>query len=227
MYYVFALGALSVLAIVLQPLKHVLKKRKGFAQFGNKTIASMLFLMAGTVAAGMRETMNWQVAALLFGMCLAVIGDCLLAIGPALDEKKHEDFIFPMGGVSIAAAHVLTFVALLSFVDFEGFDWRTLGIAAFLPIIYVALWLRRKLIFGKHGVPIVFYALILGGILWAAMLSNNFLAVVVALLYMFGNTALFFSKFGKKSFSRHKMTWLVLLPYYMAQAVLAYVMMII
>jgi len=229
MYYVLALGILSILVIMLQPLKFVLKKREGFASFGNKAIASLLFCVAGAVAAGQRSMITWQVAVLLFGMLLAAIGDCLLAMRPVFDDPKHEDFIFPMGGLSFAVAHVLTFVALVSYVQFDlfPFDWRTLGFVLFLPLIYIGLWLRGNLELGKRGVPIVIYALILGGILWAAMMANELLAVMVALLYMFSDTALFFSNFGKKKCSERKLAWLVLLPYYAAQVALAYLIMII
>ena len=235
---VFAVGLLGVLVIMIQPLR-LFMKRKNFAGLGNKAFASLLFCIAGVVAAGMREFINWQAAVVLLSFCLAAIGDVLLAMGPVLkDPKKDQPFHLAFGGASFAAAHVLTLVALLAFVPFDNFDWRTVGIALFLPLIYIALWIRGKFRFGRNGGPIVFYALILGALLWAAahaFAANRtlgLLAIAVAVLYIASDTALFFSNFGRdeikaKLRSGKSFLWLVMLPYYLAQALLACAVIVI
>jgi len=235
---IFAIGLLGVLTIMLQPLR-LFMKRKNFAGLGNKAFASLFFCIAGVVAAGMRDFINWQAAIMLLSFCLAAIGDVLLAMGPVLKEpRKDQPFIFAVGGASFAAAHILTFVALLSFVPFDDFDWRTFGIALFLPLIYIAFWIRGKLKLGRNGGPIVFYALILSALLWAAIhtlavdQTLGLFTIAVAVLYIISDTALFFSNFGsdkakKKLRSGKSFLFLVMLPYYLAQALLACALLVI
>ena len=237
-FVVFGIGLLGVLTIMVPPLRLFMKK-KSFAGLGNKAFASLFFCIAGVVAAGMRESIHWQASVVLLSFCLAAIGDVLLAMGPVLQEpKKEQPFIFAVGGASFAAAHVLTLVALLPFVRLAGFDWRTLGIALVLPLVYAALWARGKLQLGRNGGPIVFYALVLSALLWAATQAFvvnrtlGLLAIAVAVLYIISDTALFFSNFGrdaaKEKLRRGKsFLWLVMLPYYLAQALLACAVIVI
>jgi len=136
MYLAIALGVLSILVILLQPLKYVLKKRAGFASLGNKSTASLLFCIAAAVAVGMREDIPWQVAVLLFGLCLAAVGDVLLAMGPVFIDDKIEKFIFPLGRVCLAAAFGMSLLAL-----FVRFGWNAWGLAEYLTVAYVLLFL--------------------------------------------------------------------------------------
>jgi|GEM_PF-3545436 len=235
---VFAIGLLGVLTIMIQPLRLFMKK-KNFAGLGNKAFASLFFCIAGVIAAGLRDFISWQAAIVLLSFCLAAIGDVLLAMGPVLKEpRKDQPFIFAAGSTSVAAARVLIFAALLSFVPFDNFDWRTLGIALFLPLIYAALWIRGKLKFGRRSGLIVIYGLILGALLWAATHALAFdlilglLTIAAAVLYIISDTALFFSNFGSNKVkerlrSGKSFLWLVMLPYYTAQALVACAVLVI
>ena len=230
MYLTLALGLCGVLTIMLQPLRFILKNKRAFAGLGNKAFASMFFCLAGVAAAGARESIHWQAAVILLSFCLAAIGDVLLAMGPVLvDPKADRNFVFAAGGMSFAAAHVLSAAALLSLVRL---DWRLLPLAFALPVLYAVLWAAKKFRFGRKGGPILFYALVLGAILWAAAMALavnralGLLALAAALLYMFSDTALFFANFGsaaakEKLRSGKSFLWLVMLPYYSAQALLA------
>jgi len=217
-----ALGLCGVLLIMLRPLRFVLKGP--MAGFANKAFASMFFCLAGVAGtAARRELLNWQAAALLFGFCLACLGDVLLAIEPVLDDPaRTKGYAFTVGAVPFFLAHVLNLVVLFSRGDF--IPWL-LPLAAVLPALYAILWKRKILNFGKVGGPLLIYALLLGALILAAALTEGALrwfALPAACLLAFSDTALFLFTFGpKKEHPGRGFSWLVMFPYYLAQALMA------
>jgi len=210
---------------MLKPLRLFIK-RGNFAGFGSKAFASMFFLMAGVAAAGTREHLNWQASALLFGFCLAAVGDILLAIEPVLkDAERDKGFAFALGGAPFLLAHGLN---LAVFLSKGAFDWRLLPLALLLPALCGALWACRIINFGKAGAAILLYALVLGATLWAAAQAAmadaklGMLVLPAAALFAFSDTMLFLSYFGNRKTKPHRsMMWFVMFPYYLAQVLLA------
>ncbi|MDR2753369.1 MAG: lysoplasmalogenase [Oscillospiraceae bacterium] len=224
----YALGLCGVVMIVLQPLRFVAKP--DFAGFGSKTFASLLFCVAGVAAAGRRETVGWQAAAVLMGFCLALIGDVLLSIEPILARPAQDkSYALVLGGVPFLLAHGLN---LAVFCSRAAFDWRLLPVLLAVPALLALLWKCGVLQFGKAGVPVLVYALLLGAMLWAACgvfgadKALGRLVLPAAALFCVSDIALFWANFGKKDWGSHfsakkPFLWLVMVPYYVAQALLA------
>ena len=216
-----ALGLCGVLFIMLRPIRFVLKGP--MADFANKAFASMFFCLAGVAGAAQRERLNWQAAAVLFGFCLACLGDVLLTIEPVLeDPARTKGYAFVMGAVPFFLAHVLNLVVLLS--RGERTPWL-LPLAVLLPALYAILWKCKVLNFGKAGGPLLIYALLLGALILAAARTDGalrWLALPAACLLAFSDTALFLFTFGpKKERPDRGFYWLVMCPYYLAQALMA------
>jgi len=223
MVLTIALGLCGVLMIMLQPVRRVLKGPMGF--FAGKIFASMFFCLAGVAGAAQRERLNWQAAALLLGFCLACLGDILLTIEPVLgDPARDKGYAFAVGAVPFFLAHVLNLAVLLSKGAFV--PWL-LTLPIILPALYAALWKRKTLDFGKLGGPLLVYALLLGSLMWAAAQTNGilrWLALPAACLFALADTSLFLFNFGPKKEQDRTGTgfsWLVMFPYYLAQAFMA------
>jgi len=215
-----ALGLCGVLCIMLRPLRLVVKGP--FAGFASKAFASMFFCLAGVAGAAQRERLSWQAAALLFGFCLACLGDVLLAIEPVLaNPARDKDYAFVMGAVPFFLAHVLNLVVLLSRGEFM--PWL-LPLLIILPTLYAVLWRRGILKFGSVGVPLLIYALLLGALTWAAAQTSGTLRWVTlpaTCMLALSDSALFFFNFGPQKGPGRGFSWLVMFPYYLAQAIMA------
>jgi len=216
-----ALGLCGVLCILLQPMRLVLKGPMG--GFACKIVSSMFFCLAGVAGAAQRERLNWQAAALLLGFCLACLGDVLLAVGPVLYRpEKDTDFAFMAGAAPFFLAHVLNLAVLLSRAQIS--PWLT-PLLLVLPAVYALLWRRKFFDFGKLGGPLLIYALLLGALVWAAALTGGALrrlSLPAACLFALSDTALFRFNFGpKKNRPPAAFSWLVMFPYYLAQALMA------
>ena len=110
---VITLGLLSVLFVTLRPLRIGIKQP--FAAFASKAFASMFYCLAGIAAAAQRERLNWQAAALLFGFCLAAVGDILLAIEPVLEQSKRDrNYAFAAGAAPMTLCFVIDIAVFLS-----------------------------------------------------------------------------------------------------------------
>ena len=216
------LGLCGVLTIMVRPLRFVIKSPK--AGFASKAFASMFFCLAGVSGAAQRESLNWQAAALLFGFCLACMGDVLLAVEPILaNPERDKDYAFMMGAVPFFLAHVLNLVVLLSRWDFA--PWL-LPLLVVLPALYAVLWKLKIINFGKVGGPLLVYALLLGSLVWAAAQAGGLLRWLVlpaTCLLALSDSSLFYFNFGpKKAQGRGEpFSWLVMFPYYLAQALMA------
>jgi len=176
--------------------------------------------VAGAAA---RERLNWQAAALLFGFCLACLGDILLAVEPVLDNpEKNKNYAFMMGAVPFFLAHVLNLAVLISRGGFSPFYAPLVFI---LPAFYAGLWKQKILDFGKQGVPLLIYALVLGALVPAAAMARGplmWLALPASCLFILSDTSLFLFNYGtKKDAGCAKVSWLVMFPYYLAQALMA------
>ena len=223
MILTIALGLCGVLCIMLQPFRFAVKGP--FAGFAGKTFASMFFCLAGVAGAAQRGQLNWQAAALLFGFCLACLGDILLAIGPILkDPERDKNYAFAMGAVPFFLAHVLNLAVLVSRADFS---FWTLALLPVLPIAYAVLWRQGIFKFGKVGGPLLVYALLLGTLVWGAAQTGGtlrLLALPAAFLFALSDTSLFYFNFGQKKKPNRtgkEFSWLVMFPYYAAQALMA------
>ncbi|MCL2300167.1 MAG: lysoplasmalogenase [Firmicutes bacterium] len=222
MVLTIALGLCGVLFIMLQPARLLLKGPMG--DFAGKIFSSMFFCLAGVAGAAQRERLNWQAAALLMGFCLACLGDVLLAIGPVLhDPARNKDYAFLMGAAPFFLAHVLNLAVLLSRGAFA--PWL-LPLLILLPVLYALLWRRKILDFGKLGVPLLVYALLLGALVWAAAQTVGllrWLALPAACLLALSDTSLFLFNFGSKKEQERpaSFSWLVFFPYYLAQTLMA------
>ena len=216
-----ALGLFGVLCIMLQPLRRRLAGPIG--DFAGKIFSSMFFCLAGVAGAAAREGLNWQAAALLFGFCLACLGDIMLAIGPVLDSpEKNGAYARTMGAVPFFLAHVLNLVVLISR---GGFSPYYAPLVFILPAFYAGLWKQKILDFGKQGVPLLLYALVLGALVPAAAMTRGallWLTLPASCLFILSDTSLFLFNYGpKKDIARAKVSWLVMFPYYLAQALMA------
>jgi len=216
-----ALGLCGVLCIMLHPLRLVMKGP--FAGFAGKAFASMFFCLAGVAGAAQRERLNWQAAALLFGFCLACLGDILLAIEPILaNPERDKNYAFMTGAIPFFLAHVLNLAVLLSRGRFT--PWL-LPLLLILPVVYAILWRLKIFDFGKVGGPLIVYALLLGALVWAAAQTGGALrrlSLPGTCLLALSDTSLFFFTFGPKREGRPgSFSWLVMFPYYLAQALMA------
>ena len=216
------LGLGGVLMIMLGPLKLLVKGP--FAGFANKAFSSMFFCLAGVAGAAQRGSLNWQAAALLFGFCLACLGDILLAIEPILkDPERDKNYAFVLGAVPFFIAHVINLAVLLSRSAFT--PWL-LVLLPVLPVAYAVLWRAKIFDFGKVGGPLLVYALLLGSLAWAAAQADGTLRLFTlpaACLFAVSDTSLFYFNFGtkKQSSGGGGFSWLVMFPYYLAQALMA------
>jgi len=218
-----ALGACGVLCIMLQPLRRLLKGPMG--GFACKVFSSMFFCLAGVAGAAARERLNWQAAALLLGFCLACLGDIMLAIGPVLDApEKNGEYANIMGAVPFFLAHALNLAVLLSKGEMN--PWLLL-LSPVLPAVYAIAWKRKVLDFGKQGAPLLLYALVLGALAPAAAMTRGallWLALPASCLFVLSDTSLFLFNYGPKREQGRPGTgfsWLVMFPYYLAQALMA------
>jgi len=161
MLLTIALGLAGVLFIMVGPVRFALKGPIG--GLANKAFASMFFCLAGVAGAAQRESLRWQAAALLFGFCLACLGDVMLAMEPVLDDPARDrNYAFAVGAVPFFLAHVINLAVLLSRGTFT--PWL-LPLLAVLPAAYAILWKRKLLNFGKAGIPLLLYALLLVSIM--------------------------------------------------------------
>jgi len=220
MILTIALGLCGVMCIMLRPLRVAVKGP--FAGFASKAFASMFFCLAGVAGAAQREQLNWQAAALLFGFCLACLGDILLAVEPVLkDPERDKNYAFVTGAVPFFVAHVINLAVLLSSWVFT--TWL-LPVMIILPSLYAVLWRRKVFNFGKVGGPLLVYALLLGALMWAAAQTGGalrLLALPAACLFAVSDTSLFYYNFGPKRERNAGFSWLVMFPYYLAQALMA------
>jgi len=223
MLLTIVLGLGGVLCIMTQPLRLVAKPN--YAGFFSKACASLLFCLAGAAAAWSRESLSWQAAAMLLGFCLAAVGDVLLAAEPVLkNPEKSRGLVFALGGAAFVLAHGINLAALCSRTAFSA--WL-LPLLAVLPALYLILWQRRILNLGKNGTPIMVYALLLGAMLWAAagiLIDERLLgllALPAVILLAFSDTFVFYGQFGRKRLSGTAFSWLVMFPYYIAQTMMA------
>jgi len=221
-----ALGLCGVLCIMLQPARKLLKGPMG--GFAGKIFSSMFFCLAGVAGAAQRvrrgEPFNWQTAALLLGFCLACLGDIMLALEPVLENpEKDRNYARAMGAVPFFLAHALNLAVLLSKVELNPL--LLLPAALLLPALFAVLWQRKILDFGREGVPLLIYGLLLGALLSAAAWTRSpllWFALPASCLFALSDTALFLFIFGKKQENeRVKTVWLVMFPYYLAQALMA------
>ena len=215
-----ALGACGVLCIMLQPVRLLLKGPMG--GFACKIFSSMFFCLAGVAGAAARERLNWQAAALLSGFCLACLGDIMLAIGPVLHTpEKNGDYANTMGAVPFFLAHVLNFAVLLS----RGGLSPWLLLSPVLPALYAVLWKRKLLDFGRQGVPLLVYGLLLGALVPAAATTRGpllWLSLPASCLFALSDTSLFLFNYGpKRGTGGAKFSWLVMFPYYLGQTLIA------
>ena len=223
------LGLGGVLCIMLRPLRLFAKPQ--YAGFASKAFASLLFCLAGAAAAWSRESLSWQAGAMLLGFCLAAVGDVLLAAEPVLkNPEKRRDMVFALGGVAFVLAHGINLAVLCSRTQFM--IW-TLPLLAVLPALYLVLWRRKILNLGKNTVPIMIYALLLSAMLWAAAgiltcdLPLGLLILPAVILLAFSDTFVFYGQFGRKKISGRAFSWLVMFPYYIAQTLMACVVIYI
>ncbi|MDR2687964.1 MAG: lysoplasmalogenase family protein [Oscillospiraceae bacterium] len=221
MLLAIGLGLCGVLCIMLRPLRLVVKGP--FAGFAGKAFASLFFCLAGVAGAAQRERLNWQAAALLFGFCLACLGDILLAIEPVLaNPARDKNYAFMMGAAPFFLAHVLNLAVLLSRAELS--PWL-LPLLLVLPSIYAILWRRKIFNFGKVGGPLLIYALLLGALAWAAAQAGGalrWLTLPATCLLALSDSSLFLFTFGpKKEHPGAAFSWLVMFPYYLAQALMA------
>ncbi|MCL1952502.1 MAG: lysoplasmalogenase [Oscillospiraceae bacterium] len=221
MFFPAALGLCGVLCIMLQPARLLLKGPMG--RFANKIFSSMFFCLAGVAGASLRERLDWQAAALLFGFCLACLGDALLAIGPVLAHpERDKGYAFVMGAVPFFLAHVLNLAVLLSRA--EASPWL-LPLLLVLPAVYAVLWRRKIFHFGRVGGPLLVYALLLGALAWVAAQTHGalrWLSLPATCMLALSDTSLFYFNFGpKKETPGGAFSWLVMFPYYLAQALMA------
>ncbi|MDR0531564.1 MAG: lysoplasmalogenase [Oscillospiraceae bacterium] len=229
-----ALGLAGVACIMLRPVRLIAKQP--FAGFGSKAFASLFFCLAGVAAALRRGQLNWQAAALLMGFCLAAVGDVLLAAEPILAHpQRDKDYAFLLGAVPFLLAHGLNLAVLLSRA---GTDLLFYALSFVLPALYLVLWRAGVLNFGKNALPLIVYAAVLSAMCAAALRlclrragALGWLALPAVLLLAFSDTALFFFQFGaKKSGADHfrgAFSWLVMFPYYLGQALMACVVMVV
>lgn len=225
-------AAIGLVFAVLRPLRFFAKPP--FAGFGSKGFGSMFFCLAGVAATAQRDYVSWQAALLLMGLCLAAAGDIMLAAEPVLHlPEKDKNYAFVMGSVMMLLSHGLNVAALLSRANFM---WQLLVPMVGLPIIYAILWATKVLRLGKAGLPVLFYALVLGAEFCAATQAGmalgqvGQLAVPAVVLFLWSNTALFLANFGRKQVedrSRGVFLWVVILPYYVAQGLMACVVGVI
>jgi uncharacterized membrane protein YhhN len=193
--------------------------------YAAKVISSLLFCAAG-ISAVFGKELTLPRSGMLAAFVLALAGDIFLGLGP-FTKAKHSGFLFALGSVPFLLAQILYIAVLMSLAPLNP---ALVPIAAALPIFYLALIARGTLAYlCKNTVPILFYSVIMGVMVMAAV--NAFAAGCPAgvfafpagVLFALSDTSLFLYNFGNDSVrSRGKLlTALVMLPYYAAQALFA------
>jgi hypothetical protein len=236
MWLVFLLGGLGVVVIMTNPLRML--HRQPIAALGNKALASLCFCLAGVVAAAQREQLSFPAAGLLMGFLLAMVGDIFLALEPVLAHPERDrGFAFLAGGLPFLLAHAVNLAVLWQAAPVPAGSWWLLPGVLLLPGVYALLWGTGLLRLGKAGGGLLVYAALLSALLTAAVSLAVFaptprrlaaLALPAALLFIASDTSLFLATFGHEKLQpkiKAHFSFFVMLPYYLAQALMASVVL--
>jgi uncharacterized membrane protein YhhN len=193
--------------------------------FLSKLISSALFCLTGIIAAFSRGRLDIFAALMLIALAAAFAGDILLA-APAFLKDEYKGLFSAAGGAAFLFSHLLYIVVFLCAAPPILY---LIPVAAVVPILYGCFIKAKLLSPKKNSVPIVAYGAVLGCLIFSASglalngLVLGYLALPAALLFVLSDTALFFYNFGHRPFavSRTAVNYLILLPYYAAQALFA------
>jgi uncharacterized membrane protein YhhN len=218
-------GALSVAVILARILFfRESDKKSGFIA---KLVASVAFCLSGTAAAFVARGIGGSHAAalMLTALVAALVGDVLLAM-PSFVKDEFKNLFSALGGAAFLSGHVLYIIVFLTTATPRLY---LLPVAAAVPLAYAVLIRTKVLQPKKNAVPVVAYGAVLGLLIFAAAglaaagTALGYFVLPAAVLFALSDTSLFFYNFGNKPFAKSKTAvgYLILLPYYAAQALFA------
>jgi uncharacterized membrane protein YhhN len=163
-------------------------------------------------------------ALILTSLVIALAGDIILTM-PNYSRQEYSNLFQTVGGVAFLLGHLLYIAAF--FLN-SKFFFYLLPVVFLLPLIYCILIKTKIMSPGKNVAYILAYSLVLGVLLLSVvnnlMMRSNFsyIIFVAALLFILSDTSLFIYVYGKESLgSGFTANYLILLPYYIAQALFA------
>ncbi|MDR1464978.1 MAG: lysoplasmalogenase [Oscillospiraceae bacterium] len=204
---------------------YVRNRRMLRARFVCKMTASLLFLGTGLTAASLRGDMTIPVALLLGALLLGFVGDIILGLDYFV-RKDLQSFLFLLGGAPFFFGHVLYTYIFLTAAPLRR---QLLPLLLLIPLTFVALDATKRWHLGKNTAPLLLYGLVLSamvvGTLNLALGGGSLgkLMAVPGVLFAFSDTCLFLRRFGSAEVKRRAplFSYLVLFPYYTAQALFA------
>ncbi|MDR0697152.1 MAG: lysoplasmalogenase [Christensenellaceae bacterium] len=218
--YIFA--TLTVCIILIRIL--FFKNHNPASGFVFKCLASLSFCLTA-ICAYINSNENKVISALILtSLVIALAGDIILTM-PNYSRQEYSNLFQTVGGVAFLLGHLLYIAAF--FLN-SKFFFYLLPVVFLLPLIYCILIKTKIMSPGKNVAYILAYSLVLGVLLLSVvnnlMMRSNFsyIIFVAALLFILSDTSLFIYVYGKESLgSGFTANYLILLPYYIAQALFA------
>ncbi|MDR3185427.1 MAG: lysoplasmalogenase [Christensenellaceae bacterium] len=224
------ISSISILIILVRLI--FVKKANAKSGFVFKFLSSFSFCLAGVIAAFSRGAFNPTFAGsmLIMALILALCGDVILAL-PHYVAFEYKDLFSAIGGASFLLGHVLYCIV---FFSIGSFNYYLLPVIILIPLLYFIINKVKVVNFGKNFPLILGYGSILSALLLATLnLSINgnvagCFSLAAAVLFILSDSSLFLYTFGCKEFMKGKaIVWLIFLPYYLAQALFVFSILVI
>ncbi|HHX49580.1 MAG TPA: lysoplasmalogenase [Clostridiales bacterium] len=193
-----------------------------FSRVVSKTIASLLFVVAGILSFA-HTTTKYSVL-IIVGLICGMIGDIFLTFDDQMVNERDKHF-FLFGGIAFAIGHIFYIVFFFNIVN--SFNFGLMALIILLPVIMMIVSKIAEISAGKITMMLPFYFLIIA--LMAAstinfhILNNNIgskLALSAGILFVASDIALIFKTFSKFK-NNIVLVYFVLLTYYVAQGLFA------
>jgi len=199
-------------------------RRRERARLAAKLAASLLFCLVAVLAAARRaEPMNARATLMLAALGLGLVGDAMLGLDRFMSNENRA-YVMLVGGAPFFFGHILYIIALLPYGNVN--PWLLL----LLPVLPCLFLLIHKFFgMGKTLIPMLVYALVLGGMMILTLniaLPGGPLGRLMALpgvLFAVSDSSLFLGAYGKERVRRYAplLSYAVSVPYFTAQALFA------
>ncbi len=197
-------------------------RNKPFFRIVTKTIASLLFVVAGILS--FMNTKTPYDILIVFGLICGMIGDIFLCFDDQIvDEREKHFFLF--GAITFVIGHIFYIVFFFDIVN--SFNPWLIILIITLPVIMVIVSKIIKVSAGKMKLLMPFYYMLIALMATCTInfhILNNTIASKLALsagiLFVLSDIALMFKNFTK--FKNHPfLVYFVLVTYYIAQGLFA------
>jgi len=218
--YILAAGCV-LLSFFTAALRNRKRER---ARLAAKLAAALLFCAVALLSALRRtEPMNRAAALMLAALALGLIGDAMLGLDKFL-ARESRAYLLMGGGAPFFVGHIVYIALLLPYAKLN--PWLLL----LLPVLPALFLLIHKFFgMGKTLLPMLIYALVLGGMMLSTLniaLMGGTLGRLMALpgvLFAVSDSTLILGAYGKDKLKRFAplMAYLVPVPYFGAQVLFA------